>query len=276
MRTIIIGKKSNLSKQLSCSIDNVILISSMSVIDSINELNLSTDESVNIIFNNFQTASKLNSLENPIEYIERSIMVTAKVLDFIQSNNLSINKIIYTSSSSVYGNNIFCKESDTLTPLSLHSSLKITNEKLIENFSQKNSINFTIARIFNMYGGDDNFSIISKIEKAYRGDTSIVLVNSGNAIRDFIHIDDVVSVYQRLLTTENTPIINIGTGVGISIKNIIDFLSNHNISIKTQTINSKEIKISTADIGLLESKYSINFRKVEDFLLEKLSGSNNE
>lgn len=46
-----------------------------------------------------------------------------------------------------------------------------------------------------MYGGNDNFSIISKIIKAYKNNEEL---NNGNAIRDFIHIEDVVDIYSKI------------------------------------------------------------------------------
>jgi len=95
MLTVIIGKNSNLSKELSKNIENVILVSSLDVIDELNSISIPQDKKLNIIFNNFQTATQLNNIENPIEYIERSIVVTTKVLDYIKDNSWNINKIIY-------------------------------------------------------------------------------------------------------------------------------------------------------------------------------------
>ena len=118
MINIIIGKNSNLSKYLAKNIDNSYRVSSQNIDSEINSINLS-DSKINIIFNNFQVSTKLNDLSNPAEYINRSIMTTAKVLNYILDNNLNINKIIYTSSSSVYGNNELCHESDPLHPLYL-------------------------------------------------------------------------------------------------------------------------------------------------------------
>jgi len=271
MMTIIIGKNSNLSKELSKSIENVILVSSLNIIDELNSISIPKEKKINIIFNNFQTATKLNNIENPIEYIERSIMVTAKVLDYIKHNSLDINKIIYTSSSSVYGNNILCYEQDELKPLNLHASLKISNEKIIEKFCIENRMDYTITRIFNMYGGDDKFSIISKIRHTYNYSELFTSVYNGNSIRDFIYIYDVVKIYKILLTVENINIINIGTGKGTSVRNIIDFLGNRNLILKTTTIIREELKISTADIQTLDTIYNQKFIKVEEYIKDKLS-----
>lgn len=229
------------------------------------------DKNINIIFNNFQPASMLNDISNTEEYITNSIGITSKVLNFCKENKISINKIIYTSSSSVYGNNILCSEKDELKPMNLHASLKVANEKLIERFCIDNDIDYTIARVFNMYGGDDKFSIISKILKAYYTDTELTIVNNGNAIRDFIHIEDVVEIYSKLLNIKDIPILNVGTGEGNSVKNIIDFFYNHDKKLKIKNICRDELKISTADNRLLiEKLQKEKFVSIENYIKKEL------
>ena len=272
-KVFIIGKGSNLSSFLSKKIINSKLISSREILTNIEELNVLKDNlPINIIFNNFQPATKLNEFFNLENYVVNSILTTSKVLDFIKNNQIVVNKIIYTSSSSVYGNNILCNENDELKPMNLHASLKVANEKLVEKFCIENSIDYTIARIFNMYGGDDNFSIISKIIKAYKNNEELNIVNNGNAIRDFIHIEDVVDIYSKILDKKDIKILNIGSGNGSSIKNILDFLNNHNIKIKTKNIQREELKISTADISKLKELLKKNtFFEVEDYLKKELN-----
>ncbi len=268
---LVIGKHSNLSNQLSLILDNVVLVSTLDVAQELNNVEFSQYEKINIIFNNFQTATALNNVEDPVTYISRAILSTSQVLEYIKMNHIPIHKMIYTSSSSVYGNNIFCSESDEVKPLNLHASLKVSNEKLIEKFSQDNAIDYTVARVFNMYGGNDEFSIISKMIYAYQNNETLTIVNNGNGIRDFIHIDDVVLIYKKLLFCSDVPCINIGTGEGISIKNIIDYLKNHHIDLKFNTIQRQELKTSTANNELLiEAIDNHVFKKVEQYIVEEL------
>ena len=272
MLNLIIGKNSNLSHSLDKKLENVILISTKDVSGNIDILAPYQEKEVNIIFNNFQTATKLGDISDPKSYIEYSIGSTSKVLKYAQENNLKINKIIYTSSSSVYGNNILCKESDELKPTSLHASLKVANERLVGQYCLENQIDYTIARIFNMYGGDDRFSVISKILHCYANGLKFTVANHGSAIRDFINIEDVVLIYEKLLKTTNVPILNLGTGEGVSIKNIIDFLKIHEIHLKVDNVTKEEIKMSTADNSLLINGLHVDtFMNVESYLLEQIS-----
>lgn len=270
MINLIIGKNSNLSKRLSQKLDKHILISARDILNNKELLNKYKNDTLNIIFNNFQPSTSLHHTSSYQEYITNAILTTSIVLDTF--NKTQINKIIYTSSSSVYGNNILCNENDELKPLNLHASLKVSNEKLIEEYCKKNNIDYTITRIFNMYGGDDKFSIISKIINACKNSTTIQLVNEGNAIRDFIHIDDVVSVYIQLLEINNIPLLNVGTGVGNSLKNIINYICSQGITIDIKNIYKDELNTSTADINILNTiNTHKTFWNIKNYLKKELN-----
>ena len=265
IQTVIIGKNSNLSEHLQNKISNCMLISSRDVLSNVEVLSSFKDKNINIIFNNFQPATQLGRLESPEQYVENSIYSTAMILEYFKQT--TVNKIIYTSSSSVYGSNPLCDESHVTQSLGLHSSLKVANEMLIQKFCQDRKIDYTIARVFNMYGGNDEFSIISKIINAIQNSTTLTLINKGKAIRDFIHIDNVVEIYAALLTKKNILILNIGTGVGDSIAKIIkDFPQ---VEIKNIEVN--ELEESLADNRLLLSMMgSIDFIDAKEYINNQL------
>jgi len=272
--TLVIGKNSNLSIHLNNSLNNIVIVSTLEIKSYLKNF---INTKINIIFNNFQSAIKLNDLSNPSEYIYRSIQSTADILELILKYNIQVNKFIYTSSSAVYGNNIYGSEIDQAFPLNLHATLKLSNEKLIEKFANENNIHYIITRIYNMYGGNDDFSVISKIIKASTNLENLMIVNKGNAIRDFIHIDDVVFIYKQILLSNYSGILNIGTGEGYSIKGILDFLANHNIFVKTTNIMREELKISTANNEkLLNLLGNYKFRNLHDFILSEVEGAVNE
>lgn len=271
--TILLGRRSNLSRKLYANISGAVLISTGDFKQTVVRCMRDNTQEFNIIFNNFQSSVDLYSDINYSKYIENTIHSTANILDVIASLNIKVNKLIYSSSSSVYGNNKFCSELDQVQPMSLQASLKIANEELIKRFCFSRSINFTIARIFNMYGGDDSFSVISKIKKAYQENDLLSIVNDGHGIRDYIHIDDVVNAYKTLLSTDkHYPVVNIALGQGNRISEILNFLKNHHISVKTQNITRDEIKASIADVTLLSELIDTDkFINVHEYLLDELS-----
>jgi len=266
---LVIGKQSNLSSLIQKKIDNTVLVSARDTLANIDILAPYKKLKIRLIFNHFRPSTKLNNIESYTQYIQQAILSTSMILDYLSPNN--IEKIIYTSSSSVYGTNPLCKEGDTLKPINLHASLKISNEKIVESYASKHNIDYTITRIFNMYGGDDKFSIISKIIDAYENSKVLTTVNSGSAIRDFIHIDNVVEAYSKILYIRDIPIVNIGKGKGNSVQNILKFVEQNGISIETNNITREEIKLSTADNTILRKEIGIDrFIEIESYLKERL------
>ena len=270
--TIVIGKDSNLSNHLIGKLNNSTVVSSRDIMSDVNVLSKYKDQEINLIFNNFQPAIKLNEMVNAEEYTMNCIGVTSKILNYCLTGNIKMNKIIYTSTAAVYGDNKCSVETDELKPSSLHASLKASNEKLIEKFCVDNKIDYTIVRIFNMYGGNDEFSIISKILLAIRKNKELTIINNGNSIRDFIHVQDVADIYVKLIDIKNVRVLNIGTGIGKSVKNIIKSFKKYNANISTKNIFLNEIKTSTANIEILSKLLNKkSFIQIEDFIKQELS-----
>jgi len=272
MLNIIVGKRSNLSNHLLESLDNAITISSNQAIESLSQLEWGKIDKVNLILNQFQPATCLNDLSNPVEYIENTISTTANVLMFVKDKLSKVNKVLYTSSSSIYGNNESCVETDAPKPLSLHATLKLANEKLVSQFCIAEGLDYTITRVFNMYGGNDQFSIVSKIIQAYQCNTSINLINDGRAIRDFIYISDVVEAYKAILLSRNLNLINVASGKENSVRIILDYLFERDIKISTNDIEQDEISVSIANNTILKTILAPHYRfnKVKDYVISEL------
>ena len=271
-KTIIIGKNCNLSNHIIDKLNNATVVSSRDINSDVNILSKYKNQEVKLILNNFQPATKLNEMNNSEEFTMNCIGVTSKILNYCISNNIKINKIIYTSTAAVYGDNKYAAETDELKPSSLHASLKTSNEELIQKFSIDNKVDYTITRIFNMYGGNDEFSIISKIFSAIKNNKKLTIVNDGNAIRDFIHVEDVANIYAKLIDINNIKFLNIGTGIGKSIKHIMLIFKKYNADLITNNISLNEIKVSTANIEILNKLIKKqSFIEIENFIKQELS-----
>ena len=185
MNTIIIGKESLLTKYLKIKEKKPLVFSSRNkddlkkIVDYIN----SSRSKINIILNNFYPSAYINQLnsKNYERFYEQSILFNAKLFSAI--NTKRINKIIYSSSSSVYNSIRKDYQFIDTNNKSLYSSTKIAAENLIYNFCSKNKISFLILRIFNMYSNqEDKFSIVSKISKSLKNKSEILeLLNNWNS-----------------------------------------------------------------------------------------------
>jgi GDP-L-fucose synthase len=160
------------------------------------------------------------------------------------SHNNKVNKLVFLGSSCIYPRN--CKQPIKEEYL-LTSSLEKTNEfyaiakiaglKMIEAFNKQYKHNFISVMPTNIYGINDNFHpenshvVPALIEKIFNGfvneKKTVKLWGTGNALRDFLYVDDVAKAI--LFLTKNYSkheLINIGSGKEVSIKYLAKLISN--------------------------------------------------
>ena len=265
MKTIILGKRSYLSNKLGLNISSSTLYN----VNEFKEFCISNKKRFNLIINIFYPSSQLSEIKNYHNFFDLSVNNLSSVLDKI--NNKHINKIIYTSSSSVYGSINDHNYLNDINNRQLYSSTKLLNEITLNNYCQKNNIQLIIARLFNMYGQNENFSIIHKLIKNINDKKKITLYNDGNSIRDFIHVDDVCKIYLGLLNSKKSNIYDIGSGLGIKIKDIVNFLEIPKKKIIFKKNKITELKSSIANVSKIKDiTDKISFIKIEDFLKKKI------
>ncbi len=257
MKTYILGKRSYLSISLKKKIKNSFVISNADIFE------LERNKSFNLIINTFYPSKNLSNMSKYEEFYDKSVMQLARTLDKI--HNHKINKIIYSSSSSIY-NSIKDYNLNDNHNRYIYSTTKLACENLIKNFCSKKKISFNIARIFNMYGENDNFSIISKLIKSYKNKNStIFLNNNGNSVRDFVHVDTVAKTYKDFLKSKKNGTYDIGSGYGYKISDIIENLGFKNFNIKKKFFDEQEISIAQ---NVQSFKNQIPLDK---FLIQKLN-----
>ena len=177
-KTFLIGT-GYLSSKISKKIKNSEIVSSDNFIKSINKIN-KDKKKINLIINAFYSSRKLNNLISYKFFVQKSLLSISEIFDYI--NPKLINKILYTSSSSVYGSIGGKAEFSDKNNRDIYSSLKIAAENLIKNFCIKNEINFDICRVFNLYGLNDNFSIVSKLIELKNSNKKIDIYNNGESV----------------------------------------------------------------------------------------------
>ncbi|AEA80554.1 UDP-glucose 4-epimerase [Candidatus Pelagibacter sp. IMCC9063] len=138
---------------------------------------------------------------------------------------------------------------------------------MLNNFCKKKKINFYILRIFNVYGKNENFSIISKLNKKK---IKVRIANNGKSIRDFIHIDDLTKVYKLFINKKIlTGIYDVGTGKGVSVKKLINLSRSNNKNVTYIKKPIQEVSKSIASIEYFK-KYNmrIKFKNVINYMAE--------
>lgn len=134
------------------------------------------------------------SLKNPWAYADSNYVGTLNV--FEAAHAFSTKKVIYASSSSVYGNNTktpFAEDDRTDTPISTYAASKKANELLAHSYHHLYGMNMIGLRFFTVYGDFYRLDMaLFKFAKNIMLGRPITLYGKGKMTREFTHVDDIV------------------------------------------------------------------------------------
>ncbi len=174
-------------------------------------------------------------------------------------------KIVYASSSSVYGNpkSISIKEDASKNPINPYGRTKLEDEILAEQYS-KLGVKIIGLRYFNVYGKgqtNDYAGVITKFHEAIKADNPPIVFGDGTQVRDFISVEDVAKA--NLLSMQSDTdfaFLNIGTGIATSINDLANLmikLSGKSLVPIHSNLPEGDVKQSQADVHL--AKQLINW-----------------
>lgn len=212
---------------------------------------------------------RTSASKEPSRLLHSNIMSTAVLLEAILKYR--VKKFVFLSSCAVYGEDMRTGEASLCCPITINGISKHLNEKMVAEFCVANGIEYQILRIFNSYGGNDKFSIFSRLEQALLNGTAFTLNNSGRMQRDFIHVADVASVVLMLVRGPGRPAhthINIGTGIATKVGALVDLLRLNFPELKVQHGITQEAEYSRAETARLRGFWAQDFIRVEDFLTQ--------
>tara|TARA_A100001388_G_scaffold277635_1_gene270081 strand:- start:7011 stop:7976 length:966 start_codon:yes stop_codon:yes gene_type:complete len=146
------------------------------------------------ILNLAAQAGVRHSLTNPEDYVKNNITAYLNILEYAKNSN--IERIIYASTSSVYGGNEkfpFSEDDFVNTPLQFYAVTKNTNEQMSEAYKNLYGLKFTGLRFFTVYGpwGRPDMALFL-FTKNIIADLPIKVFNNGNHFRNFTYVDDIV------------------------------------------------------------------------------------
>ena len=173
-----------------------------------------------------QFANQL-SCENPVEDAKTNILGTIEVLEAARTLK-KLKKLIYVSSSCVYGRRQYMREEDKVDPHETpYAITKYAGELYMKCYSSLYNVPTVSIRVFNTYGpweeaGEYRNVIPRFIENALRG-TELLITGTGEETRDFTFVSDTIDLL--LLAAEssysNAEIFNSGTGTAVAIKDLV-------------------------------------------------------
>ena len=197
----------------------------------------------------------IDSINNPENTFQTNVQGTQNIIDSCKSHNIS--KIIVTSSASVYqSSDKSISETNTTKPSSPYGQSKLSMEKI----TTESKINYSILRLFNVYGIGQSSGVIANFKKNISENVPITIFGDGEAIRDFIHIDDIIDGI-ILSMKSASGIYNIASGNGISITDLAKLLIElfgKNSKIVYQPARKGEIIYSVSDITKSQNELGFN------------------
>lgn len=186
------------------------------------------------------------SMHEPVKYFDNNVTKTLKLLETLL--DLGVGKFVFSSTCATYGMPLTTRisEEHPQYPINPYGESKLFIEKALRWYDQIHGLKFTALRYFNAAGADPEgevgevhepethlIPLVIQTAIGQREQVKIFGTNydtaDGTAIRDYIHVTDLaeahVKAIDRLFAGGDSLLLNLGTGNGISVRQLVDAVS---------------------------------------------------
>jgi len=222
------------------------------------EICLKATKGVDYVLHQAALPSVPRSIEDPLTTSEININGTLNIL--LASLKNKIKRVVYASSSSIYGDSPVLpkKEEMTPSPLSPYAITKLTGEYYCKVFYQIYGLETVILRYFNVFGPCQDptsqyAAVIPKFIRAMLKGERPIIYGDGEQSRDFTYVENVVmaNILSATKKEASGKVFNIATQKRITINELVKEINNIlNTNIKPEYASPRpgDIKHSLADI----------------------------
>jgi UDP-glucose 4-epimerase len=196
------------------------------------------------------------SIKDPLSSNQANITGTLKVL--VAARDTGVKKVIYASSSSVYGDTpqLPKVESMPLNPKSPYATTKATGELYCQNFTDIYGLSTVALRYFNVFGPrqdpDSQYAaVIPKFINAIIAGKRPIIFGDGEQSRDFTYVKNVVDANILSCETDMQGVFNVACGRRITLNKLLELISKIlDIPVKPEYTDPRpgDVKHSLADI----------------------------
>ncbi|WP_327347353.1 NAD-dependent epimerase/dehydratase family protein [Streptomyces europaeiscabiei] len=189
---------------------------------SVRELTADDVSGVDVVYHLASDKSVPLSFVQPLQYLD-NLESTAHLMRICA--DAAVPRVIIASTCEVYGRaaRLPTMESEPLAPLSPYAASKVAMEMVTRAYQEcvNSGTVTTIVRFFNVYGpGERPDAVIPGFCLGALTDGLLTVEGSGTQRRDFSYIDDVVDQLVQLTVATPVPVLNIGSGVSVSVLEI--------------------------------------------------------
>lgn len=166
---------------------------------------------------------------NPIHDVSSNLIHAIELLELLRKNGPK--KIIFISSGgTVYGEPLHLpvSESHPLNPICSYGVVKVAIENYMNIYQKQYGIESVIMRVSNPYGPRQGHigvqGLISAFLNRVKNGQDLIVWGDGETIRDYIYISDIISLFDKALSSRVTGVFNVGSGQGFTINQVIDVI----------------------------------------------------
>lgn len=247
----------------------------------LNEVNLDKVLiNVDYVFHLAAMASVPLSIDNPIKSTNDNLNATIKLLNACRANK--VKKIIFSSSSSVYGDNtnIPLKETEYPLPKSPYAASKASCELYLKTYHEAYGLNYVSLRYFNVFGPkqDKNSqyaAVIPNFISALLEGEKPIIYGDGEQTRDFIYVKDVVKANIKSCECDYNGIVNVASGRKITINELYRIICEtlgYDVEAEYLPERKGDIKHSLADVSKMKKiNYEVDLEHFENQLKETIN-----
>lgn len=182
------------------------------------------------------------SIDNPVKFHDTNVNGTLNVL--MLARELGIKRVIYSASSSAYGNaTIFpTPETHSTDPMSPYGLQKLIGEQYCKVFSRCYDLETVCLRYFNVFGERQSLSgayrlVMGIFAQQRLEGKPMTIVGDGEQRRDFTYVGDVVKA--NILASQSDKVgsgdvINIGNGDNRSVNQLADLIGGPRVNIEAR------------------------------------------
>lgn len=214
------------------------------------------------IFHCLTSTTPVNSNSSIIKDIESNLINTVNLLEIIKKHKSIL--VFFSSGGAIYGNSnsIIHTVKDIPNPVSSYGIVKNTIEQYIKLFNKLYGIKYLNLRISNPYGYFHKSKVQGFVNVAIRRllkNEPIEIWGDGNNVKDYIFASDIPPIVFSLLEKNCiNRTINIGSGQGTSLNNILDLLKKINPKIQISYKESKLHDVKDFILDIDSIRESIN------------------
>lgn len=186
---------------------------------------------VDYVFHLAALASVPMSVKNPIKSNKNNVDATVKLLN--ASKDSEILKLVFSSSSAVYGENpnMPLSESEPLMPTSPYAASKASCELYCQSFFESYGLSTVSLRYFNVFGPRQDVNsqyaaVIPNFIHSLVNNEQAIIYGDGEQTRDFIYVKDIVKANIAAAESKYSGVMNVASGISMSINQLYNIIKN--------------------------------------------------